>query len=730
MDLMANLDSKLETKLVNVVGDRTAKVLAAVFSFETISDLLHHYPRRYLVRGELSDIAELQEGDEVTVLAEIFSSTSRKLHGRKGSILEVIVTDGSAKMSLTFFNQAWREKELRVGKQALFAGKVGVFNGKRQLAHPDYELIPDGNDVDSAIAAFAGKYLPMYPASSKLPSWKIAQCINLAIGALDEITDFMPSSILEEFNYPTLQEAIAQIHNPVDLESAERSRARMTFDEAFLLQMLLLERRAELRALKTTARCATSTGILTEFDAGLPWELTPGQVAISQEIERDLAAAHPMHRLLQGEVGSGKTVVALRAMLAVVESGGQAALLAPTEVLAAQHLSTIEKLLGPLAQGGRLGASENATQVTLLTGSQSVASRKEALVLAASGDAGIVIGTHALLGESVAFNDLGLIVVDEQHRFGVEQRDALKSKAVNPPHLLVMTATPIPRTVAMTVFGDLDISTLRELPLGRQPITTHLIPTLEKPAFLERAWQRIREEVSLGHQAYIVAPRIAPGTSENADLDFLYGEDSPEIASVDELGPELQSGPLKGLKIAPLHGRQSADVKSATMQAFAKGEIDVLISTTVIEVGVDVSNATVMVIMDADRFGISQLHQLRGRVGRGTSPGLCLLVTSAALESAARERLDAVTKTLDGFELARIDLEQRREGDVLGASQSGSRSHLRLLRVLRDENLIEIARVSAAKLLADDPELKRYPLLKAELAKLQADASAEFIDKG
>ena len=720
----------LDSKLVNVVGDRTAKVLETTFGYKTITDLIHHYPRRYLVRGELSDIAELKEGDEVTVLAEIFSSSSRKLHARKGSILEVIVTDGSAKMSLTFFNQAWREKDLRVGRQGLFAGKVGVFNGKRQLAHPDYEMIPDGNDVDSAVAEFAGKYLPMYPASAKLPSWKIAQCINLSIGALDEIADFMPEKILNERGYPSLQQAIVQIHNPVDLDSADKSRARITFDEALLMQLLLLERRAELRALKAVARRPKSSGILTAFDASLPWQLTPGQVQVSAEIESDLAAPYPMHRLLQGEVGSGKTVVALRAMLAVIDSGGQAALLAPTEVLAAQHLRTIEKLLGPLAQGGMLGGSEIATKVTLLTGSQSAAARKEALAMAASGSAGIVIGTHALLSESVTFKDLGLIVVDEQHRFGVEQRDALKAKAVNPPHLLVMTATPIPRTVAMTVFGDLDVSTLRELPLGRQPITTHLVPTIEKPTFLDRAWERIREEISLGHQAYIVAPRISAGTSEDADLDFLYGEASPDIASVEDLGPKLQSGALNGLRIAPLHGRQSSEVKNSTMQAFAQGEIDVLISTTVIEVGVDVANATVMVIMDADRFGVSQLHQLRGRVGRGTSPGLCLLVTSAAPDTSARERLDAVSKTQDGFELSRIDLEQRREGDVLGASQSGSRSHLRLLRVLRDEALIESARESAAELLAQDPSLSSYPLLKEELRKLQADAAAEFIDKG
>lgn len=720
---MATLDSKL----VGVVGDRTTKVLRELFGYTTISDLLHHYPRRYLVRGELSNISELIEGDEVTILAEIYSATSRRLHARKGNILEVVVTDGTAKLSLTFFNQAWREKELKVGKQGLFAGKVGVFNGKRQLAHPDYELIADGSDVDSAVEGFAGKYLPMYPASSKLPSWKISQCIELAIGALDEVPDFMPNWVRDKYGYPTLHQALVQLHNPVDLESAEKSRQRITFDEALLLQLLLLTRRRELKGLDAVARPVKVGGLLAAFDASLPFELTAGQKAVAKEISDDLAQPHPMHRLLQGEVGSGKTVVALRAALTVIDNGGQAALLAPTEVLAAQHLRTIEKLLGPLSQGGMLGADEKATQVTLITGSQSAAARREALAKAVSGEAGIVIGTHALLGESVEFKDLGLIIVDEQHRFGVEQRDALKSKAVNPPHLLVMTATPIPRTVAMTVFGDLDVSTLRELPLGRAPITTHVVPVLEKPGYLERAWSRIKEEVSQGHQAYIVAPRISAAVSEDADMEFLMGESTTAISSVEELGPQLQSGPLNGLKVAPLHGRLSAEEKDATMRAFANKEIDVLISTTVIEVGVDVPNATVMVIMDADRFGVSQLHQLRGRVGRGTSPGLCLLVTSAAPESSARTRLDAVAATLDGFELSRIDLEQRREGDVLGVSQSGGKSHLRLLRVLRDESLIEAAREDASTLL--DTGMQSYPLLAAELAQVQADATAEFIDK-
>ena len=722
--------AQLESKVSAVIGDRTAKVLETTFGIKTIGDLMRHYPRRYMVRGELSDISALHEGDETTILAQVYSASTRPMRGRKGSMLEVVVTDGTDKLSLTFFNQAWREKDLKVGRQGLFAGKVGVFNNKKQLSHPDYEMIPDGSDVDSAVEGFAGKFLPVYPASAKMPSWKISQCAQLAIGSLEEIEDFLPSSIREKHKYPSLHQALVQLHQPADLDHAELARERLTFDEAFLLQSLLVMRRIELKKLNSTSRKRISGGLLDAFDANLPFELTAGQVAVCKEIESDLSQPHPMHRLLQGEVGSGKTIVALRAMLAVVDSGGQAALLAPTEVLAAQHLRTIQKLLGELGQGGMLGGSEKATQVTLITGSQSAAARKDALAMAANGNAGIVIGTHALLGEKVEFKDLGLIVVDEQHRFGVEQRDALKEKAVLPPHLLVMTATPIPRTVAMTVFGDLDVSTLRELPLGRQPITTHVVPVKEKPSFLERAWQRINEEVSQGHQAYIVAPRISADSDANADIDFLFGEESSEITSVEELAPTLHAGPLKGLKIAILHGRLSADEKDATMQAFTKGDIDVLVSTTVIEVGVDVPNATIMVIMDADRFGVSQLHQLRGRVGRGTSPGLCLLVTQCEEGTPARERLNAVAGTVDGFELSRIDLEQRREGDVLGASQSGTQSHLRLLRVLRDEGLIEQARDDAESLIATNNDLSDYPLLRTELAQLQRDQAVDYLDKG
>ncbi|MFM6941520.1 MAG: ATP-dependent DNA helicase RecG [Candidatus Planktophila sp.] len=719
---MATFDSKLS----GVLGDRTAKAFKDFFGYTTLGDLLHHFPRRYLVRGELSDIKELREGDEATILAKVYSVQSRRFQARKGTMLEAVVTDGTEKLSLTFFNQAWREKDLKVGSQGLFAGKVGVFNTKKQLTHPDYEMIPDGNDVDSAVEGFANQYIPIYPSTAKLPSWKIAQCIELALAALDDVEDPIPAELLEKNKYPTIRQALVQIHKPEDLDAEELARERLTFDEALLLQLLLLKRKVALRALDAVARPHKPGGLLDAFDKTLPFELTAGQKSVSAEIAADLAASHPMHRLLQGEVGSGKTIIALRAALTVIDNGGQVALLAPTEVLAAQHVRTFTKLLGGLAEGGMLGASDISTSVVLLTGSQNAATRREVLAQIKSGSAGIVVGTHALLGDTVEFQELALVIVDEQHRFGVEQRDALKSKAVVTPHLLVMTATPIPRTVAMTIFGDLDVSTLRELPLGRQVITSHLVPVEEKPHFLERSWQRVREEVAQGHQVYIVAPRISAGISEDADFEFLEGE-STSLTAVEELGPELQSGALKGLRIAPLHGRQSADVKDETMKAFAAAEIDVLVSTTVIEVGVDVPNATLMIIMDADRFGVSQLHQLRGRVGRGTSPGLCLLVTKSLPDSPARARLEAVASTNDGFELSRIDLEQRREGDVLGTSQSGSRSHLRLLRVLRDEALIEVARSEAEALISAG--LSQHSLLEAALTKLELDTATEFIDK-
>lgn len=719
--------ANLETKLIDVIGDRSAKVVASELGYKSVGDFLHHYPRRYVRRGELTNIAELREGEEATVLAKVHSVKSRRMANRKQVIVEVIIEDNNReKMSLTFFNQAWREKEMRIGRQGLFAGKIGTFKGARQLAHPELEWLPGDSDVEDAIESFADKYLPIYPATGKFPSWKIAKSLEIVLDSLDQVEDFLPETIREQYEFPNLFDAFKEVHRPTDIKRADLARARLTFDEAFLLQLTMLSQKREQAKIYTVARIPKEKGVLAEFDKSLPFQLTPGQISVSEEIFEDLLAEHPMHRLLQGEVGSGKTIVALRSALNVIDASAQVAFLAPTEVLAQQHYRTIKKQLGELATKGELGAPELAINVALLTGSMSQSEKRETQARIKSGEVDLVVGTHALLSEAVEFKDLGLVIVDEQHRFGVEQRDALRAKAKTPPHLLVMTATPIPRTVAITVFGDLDISTLSELPLGRTPITTHLVNALSKPNYLERAWQRIKEEVSAGHQAYVVAPRISAGNSEDIDMDFLFGTESKEMAAVTELAPELATGVLKGLRVAQLHGKQNSDEKEATMQAFSAKEIDVLVATTVIEVGVDVPNATVMVIMDADRFGISQLHQLRGRIGRGQAPGLCLLITKVPENSLAFERLNAVANTLDGFELARIDLDQRREGDVLGVSQSGTRSHLKLLRVLRDEEIIIKAR-SAAEITLDTGI---SPTLAREISKLLAEREVEFLDKG
>ncbi len=733
----------LETKLLNVVGDRTAKVLAEELGLQTVGDLLRHYPRRYEVRGQLTDIEALQEGEEVTILGRVESAAIKRIPGRKGGILEVVITDGRAKLTLTFFNQAWRSKELREGREGLFSGKVGIFRNKRQLTHPDYLMIPDGNDLDAAISDFAGKYLPLYPATRKLPTWKIAQCVRLALENLNELIDPIPSSVLSNLNLPTFVDALREVHQPSDLAAADLARQRLTFDEALMMQLFLVQRKTEIKSELVKKRERKSDGILAKFDMRLPFELTSGQKRVWQEIEGDLSGAHPMYRLLQGDVGSGKTILALRAMLAVIDSGAQAALLAPTEVLAMQHHKNFQRLLGDLASAGTLGSTNEATNIALLTGSNSASERRRILGQIASGDVGMVIGTHALLSEGVEFADLGLIVVDEQHRFGVEQRDALRDKSISPPHILVMTATPIPRTIAMTVFGDLDVSILDELPLGRTPITTHVIATREKPKFLERAWERVREEVAQGRQVYVVAPRISQedgsdfsafglSPKELALVQRLSGEPldaKSAMASVEELFPRLAKAELSGLRLAALHGRLSSEEKEGVMNRFVAGEIDVLISTTVIEVGVDVANASMIVIMNADRFGVSQLHQLRGRVGRGATPGLCLLVTDVDSQSPAMARLNAVAATTDGFELSKLDLEQRREGDVLGSAQSGATSHLRLLRVIRDEALIGQAREVAEVILSEDPGLAENPTLREEVDKLRQEDRASYLEK-
>ncbi|MET8569061.1 ATP-dependent DNA helicase RecG [Streptomyces sp. NPDC004783] len=741
MDLVPALQEPLK----KVLGPATAKVMAEHLGLHTVGDLLHHYPRRYEERGQLTHLADLPMDEHVTVVAQVADArlhtfASSKAPRGKGQRLEVTITDGSGRLQLVFFGNGVHKphKELLPGTRAMFAGKVSVFNRRLQLAHPAYELLRgggDGEDGAETVESWAGALIPLYPATAKLESWKIAKAVQTVLPSAQEAVDPLPGALREGRGLVSLPEALLKIHRPHTKADIEDARARLKWDEAFVLQVALARRRHAETQLPAVPRKPSPDGLLTAFDDRLPFTLTDGQRKVSREIFDDLATDHPMHRLLQGEVGSGKTLVALRAMLAVVDSGGQAVMLAPTEVLAQQHHRSVVEMMGELAEGGMLGGAEHATKVVLLTGSMGAAARRQALLDLATGEAGIVIGTHALIEDKVQFHDLGLVVVDEQHRFGVEQRDALRGKGKQPPHLLVMTATPIPRTVAMTVFGDLETSVLDQLPAGRSPIASHVVPAADKPHFLARAWERVREEVSNGHQAYVVCPRI--GDEEDALGKKAARRTSPEDdaekrppLAVLDVAEQLAEGPLRGLRVEVLHGRMQPDDKDAVMRRFTAGETDVLVATTVIEVGVNVPNATAMVIMDADRFGVSQLHQLRGRVGRGSAPGLCLLVSEMPEASAARQRLNAVAGTLDGFELSRIDLEQRREGDVLGQAQSGARTSLRVLAVIEDEEIIAEARQEAAAVVAADPELTGLPGLRTALDALLDEEREQYLEKG
>ncbi|GAB7030762.1 helicase-related protein [Streptomyces sp. NPDC021749] len=986
---MAALDEPLK----KILGGTTAKVLADHLDLHTVGDLLHHYPRRYAERGELTRLADLPLDEHVTVVARVADTRVHTFNAGRGQRLEVTLTDGSGRLQLVFFGKGIHKphKELLPGRRAMFAGKVSVFNRKLQLAHPEYALL-DGDTDGEAVDAFANQLIPIYPACQQMASWKITKAVDAVLPSAQDAVDPLPEALREGRSLVPLTEALLKIHRPGSKADIADARARLKWDEAFVMQVALARRRLADTQLPAVPRRLVKDGILDAFDAELPFTLTDGQQKVSREIFDDLATEHPMHRLLQGEVGSGKaqpldalvltprgfrpmgemtvgtevvvpsgeravvdgvfpqgerevwrlvlsdgsavecddehlwivgsrdggervlttrelraglldadgrprwsiapatpvdlddggerpldpyrlgrslpgdglpaayrnapvkdrravlrglldaggepsgtgevfraapgplaadlawlvrslggraelhaagagaydvsaalpeegadddpafrrtvraiehvgrrpvqcisvahpshayvtdhftvthnTMVALRAMLGVVDGGGQAAMLAPTEVLAQQHHRSITEMMGELAEGGMLGGAERGTKVVLLTGSMGAAARRQALLDLVTGEAGIVVGTHALIEDKVQFHDLGLVVVDEQHRFGVEQRDALRGKGTQPPHLLVMTATPIPRTVAMTVFGDLETSVLDQLPAGRSPIASHVVPAKDKPHFLARTWERVREEVEAGHQAYVVCPRIGDeedvpkpgkkgasggkGAAAAASSPEDIAEKRPPLAVLD-IADQLTKGPLAGLRVAVLHGRMAPDDKDEVMRSFAAGELDVLVATTVIEVGVNVPNATVMVIMDADRFGVSQLHQLRGRVGRGAAPGLCLLVSEMPEASPARARLAAVAGTLDGFELSRIDLEQRREGDVLGQAQSGVRSSLRMLTVIDDEEIIAAAREEATALVGDDPELTGYPELRIALSALLDEEREQYLDKG
>ena len=726
----------LSTRLGAVLGDATAKALTAAFEINDVEGLLRHYPRRYAERGELTDLAQLVPGEHATVMAEISRVNEIPGRGKAGSRLEVTVTDGTANLDLAFFAHGrWHRSKLKVGARGLFAGKVGEFRGRRQLAHPEYALIPeaDEEDVASEIAeTFANALIPVYPASAKLPSWRIARAIAIVMEQVEFEDDSLPVEIKTKYNLISAQEAFTKIHKPITKPDIAMAIERFRFEEAFVLQTVLAQRRLAALAIPAIAR--TKGGeLLDQFDAQLPFALTPGQIQVADQLAAEIRESQPMNRLLHGEVGAGKTVVALRAMLQVVQAGGQAALLAPTSVLANQHFQSISKLLGELGIGPLLSGNPVATKVALLTGSLPAAAKRQVLAEIANGEAGIVIGTHALLEEQAQFRDLGIVVVDEQHRFGVEQRDRLRERAQagTRPHLLVMTATPIPRTVAMTVFGDLDVSQLTTLPAGRKEIATHVVASLEQPAHLARVWQRIVEEAKLGHRIFIVCPRIGGDQAEDDVADLSSDQKRPPLAVLDVL-EKLQAGPLAELKLAALHGRLPDEEKSALMAKFNStqpGAIEVLVCTTVIEVGVDVPIATMMVVLDADRFGIAQLHQLRGRVGRGGLPGLCVLVSEAEPDSLARARLAAVAATNDGFVLAEVDLEQRREGNILGATQSGLKSKLRLLEVTKHAEVVEVARTAAFELVAADPQLRNHAGLQQAVATIVGEEGADWLDK-
>ena len=761
----------METSLLTALGDKAAKPLAKQLGLETVGDLVRHYPRRYVANATVSRSAgrggqRFRDGEHVTLLGVVEKVTGRRMRNRRGHIVEATVLVGERAFTCTFFNQPYRERDLSPGTRALFSGDLKTYRGAWQLTAPDFMVLTDhalGTDVLPGL-------IPIYPATRKVRSWSIMLAVKQVLEVLDDPDDPVPETIRAAHGLMSLPDALRRVHRAGSWEEQEAARRRLVWDEAFGLQLALQLRRAHATTRPSAACPRREDGLAAAFDARLPFTLTDAQRDVGDSLAAALDTTEPLNRLLQGDVGSGKTIVALRAMLQVVDSGRQAVLLAPTEVLASQHARSLRALLGPLGRAGELDAEDPATSVTLLTGSLGTKARRQALLDVQSGAAGIVVGTHAVIQPTVAYADLGLVVVDEQHRFGVHQRDELRSRpGTTTPHVLVMTATPIPRTVALTLYGDLDTSVLGELPAGRRPISTTAVPAGQKPHWLERAWQRAHEEVAAGHQVYVVCPRIggdgadaaepadppargrgaadlrpsaAPDPDDPDDPDDpgdLFGDEPPEVSggddearpplAVTDVGPALAEGALAGLRVEVLHGRLPADEKDAIMRGFGAGDIDVLVSTTVVEVGVDVPNATMMVILDADRFGVSQLHQLRGRVGRGDAPSSCLLITEAAPGSPALRRLEQIAATTDGFAVAELDLSTRDEGDVLGAEQSGRHSGLHMLSVLRHGDLIAEAREAARAVVAVDAVLADHPRLAGLVRSVVAEEEAAFLDR-
>ncbi len=695
------------------VGPERAKALA-YFEIHSILDLLTHYPRRYLDRTREARIGELVVGDEAMVIARVQRSSVRRTKTGK-ALVTVDVADGSGHLRVTFFNQQWRERQLSPGTDAVFFGKLDTYQGRRQMTNPVVDLIGDRT----------GKIVPVYPQSDKvrLTSWDIGRWVEESLRRAGEFVEPLPAWVLDRHDFVDRTAAFRGIHVPESMGEKEEARRRLVFDELLRIQLVLVLRKHRIEETSQGIEHDTSGALVRRFLDRLPFELTGDQDRVIAEITADLARPVPMHRLLQGDVGAGKTVVAIAALLTAVQGGHQGALMAPTEVLADQHFTG----MGPLLEGITVpddGASlfgERPLTVELLTNRVTGKERQRILRALAAGEVDVLVGTHALIQESVEFRSLGAVVIDEQHRFGVEQRAALRAKAGGGavPDVLVMTATPIPRTAAMTVYGDLDVSVLREKPVGRQPIVTAWAKGEDEETAV---WAKVREEVAAGRQAYVVCPLIGES-------------DKLEAASAEQTFERLEGDDLSGLRLGLLHGRLAVAEKETTMTAFRAGQVQVLIATTVIEVGVDVANATVMVVLDADRFGIAQLHQLRGRVGRGADASYCFLVTgSGGAEGDEEERalgnarLEAIVGTEDGFELAEVDLDIRGEGTVFGERQKG-RSDLKLASLRRDREAVQHARDAAEQIVAADPALADHAALEDELRLFLADEDEAFLFK-
>ncbi len=696
---LRDLDAIAVTELSGI-GDRKSKALAAS-GIESILDLLTHYPRRYIDRTREATIAELQVGEEGMVLATVDRVNSRRGRNRR-TIVNVTVSDGTGRLGLTFFNQPWRERQLREGMQAIVYGKVDTYRGARQMTNPVVDLVGDRT----------GRILPVYPQSEGVTTWDLAGWTerSLARSSQRGIADPVPGEVLGQHDLLDRATALHNVHHPETMSDASLGRRRLVFDELLRIQVELVVRKRELERTTRSVEHDTSANLVGSFHDQLGFPLTDAQRGAVADIVTDMGRAYPMHRLLQGDVGSGKTVVAMSALLVAVEGGHQGALMAPTEVLAEQHALGVRELLAQFTVTDDSLFGERPLRVELLTNRVTAAARRDVLAGLAEGTVDLVIGTHALIQEGVEFASLGAVVIDEQHRFGVEQRAALRAKNADGavPDVLVMTATPIPRTAAMTVYGDLDVSVLDELPPGRTPIVTSWA---DGDLAEQAVWNQVREEVGEGRQAYVVCPLIEES-------------DKLEVRSAEETFTELSSV-LDGLRLGLLHGRLSSAEKEQVMSLFRDGALDVLVATTVIEVGVDVPNATVMVVLDADRFGIAQLHQLRGRVGRGAHRSYCHLVASEVTGDGA-ERLEALVRSTDGFELAEVDLDLRGEGTIMGERQKG-RNDLKLASLRRDREWVEIARREAIALVdADDAALAD---LLDEVEVVVGEADSEFLLK-